>query len=389
MLLSDIESACRLDLFDPAGASQRWQTSDIDRAIDKAVDRYTEYYPNIAWVDMATEPYQRTYPYPTSWNPSYPVLWIERVLFPLQVYGSYFSPPGSGMTAAPASGSGLSIGTYQYAVTFLSQGGETTPSPLVSVTTTTGNQKVSLSLIPTGPSQPATPGIATNTVIGRNIYRSLVGGSTLYLLATLGDNSTTTYPDTTVDSALSGKPQPPTVNTSGVMYYPPRDRAFAEYSNLYDSSLTLAAGGNLGTMGAVGSPAGQTGTITPTFTLQLTQAEVPQDNTWVMRVFYATKHQLDANGSTIPEIHRDIIVLGACAYAMEAYQVPTNDNFEFQDGGLRDHVDDTAIPSAWLTAAKNRMDQFLARLEEIKQQRDFAASARVHWGDIAVRYNRL
>ena len=98
---------------------------------------------------------------------------------------------------------------------------------------------------------------------------------------------------------------------------------------------------------------------------------------------------MDANGSTIPEIHRDIIVLGACAYAMEAYQVPTNDNFEFQDGGLRDHVDDTAIPSAWLTAAKNRMDQFLARLEEIKQQRDFAASARVHWGDIAVRYNRL
>jgi hypothetical protein len=389
MLLSDIENAARQDLFDPAGVNQRWATSDIDRAIDKAVDRYTEYYPNIAWVDMATEPYQRTYPYPTSWNPSYPVLWIERVLFPLQVYGSYFNPPGSGMAAAPVSGSGLSIGTYQYAVTFLSQGGETTPSPLVSVTTTSGNQKVSLSLIPTGPSQPATLGVATNTVIGRNIYRTLVGGSTLYLLATLPDNSITTYTDTTADSALSGKPQPPTVNTSGVMYYPPRDRAFSEYSNLYDSSLTLGAGGNLGPMGAVGSPAGQTGTITPTFTLQLTQAEVPQDNTWVMRVFYATKHQLDANGSTIPEIHRDIIVLGACAYAMEAYQVPTNDNFEFQDGGLRDHVNDTAIPTSWAMAAKNRMDQFLSRLEEIKRQRDYASSCRVHWGDIAFRYNRL
>ena len=389
MILSDVEALVRQDLFDPAGGSQRWATSDIDRAIDKAVDRYTEYYPNIAWADMATEPYQRTYPYPTSWNPNYPVLWIERVLFPLQVYGSYFAQPGSGMAAAPASGAGLSVGAYQYAVTFLSQGGETTPSPPVSVTTTAGNQKVNLSLIPLGPSQPATPGIATNTVIGRNIYRTLVGGSTLSLLATLGDNSTTTYTDTTADSALSGKPQPPTVNTSGVMYYPPRDRAFSEYSNLYDSSLTLAAGGNLGTMGAVGGPAGQTGTITPTFTLQLTQAEVPQDNTWVMRVFYATKHQLDANGSTIPEIHRDIIVLGACAYAMEAYQVPTNDNFEFQDGGLRDHVDDTAIPSAWAAAARNKMGQFLDRLEEIKRQRDYASSSRVHWGDIPVRYGRL
>jgi hypothetical protein len=74
---------------------------------------------------------------------------------------------------------------------------------------------------------------------------------------------------------------------------------------------------------------------------------------------------------------------------MEAYQVPTNDNFEFQDGGLRDHVDDTAIPTSWAIASKNKMDQFLARLEEIKRQRDFASSARVHWGDIAWRYERL
>jgi hypothetical protein len=231
--------------------------------------------------------------------------------------------------------------------------------------------------------------IATNTVIGRNLYRTLVGGSTLYWLATIGDNTTTTYTDSAADSTLAGMPQPPAVNTSGVMYYPPREKAFSEYSNIYDSSLTLAAGGNLGIMGAVGSQAGQPGTIEPTFTLQLTQGEVPQDTTLVMRVFYATKHQLDANGSTIPEIHRDIIVLGACAYAMEAYQVPTNDNFEFQDGGLRDHVDDTSIPAAWAKASKNKMDQFLARLEEIKQQRDFASSTRVQWGDIPLRWPRL
>jgi hypothetical protein len=236
MILADIESLVRDDLFD-TGAT-RWATSDIDRAIDKAVDRYTEYYPNIAWVDMSTQPYQRTYPYPTSWNASYPVLWIERVLYPLQVYGSYFNPPSSAMAAVSTSGTGLGIGAYQYAVTFLSQGGETPPAPVTSVTTTNGNQKVNLSAVPLGPVQPSTPGVATNTVIGRNLYRTLVGGSTLYFLATIPDNTTTTYTDNAADSGLTGKPQPPTVNTSGVMYWPPRERAFSEYSNLYDSTLS-------------------------------------------------------------------------------------------------------------------------------------------------------
>jgi hypothetical protein len=35
------------------------------------------------------------------------------------------------------------------------------------------------------------------------------------------------------------------------------------------------------------------------------------------------------------------------------------------------------------------MTQFEARLQEIKQQRDFAASSRAHWGDIAARWPRL
>ncbi len=96
MLLSDIETLLRQDLFDP-GAT-RWTTSDLDRAIDKAVDRYSQYYPNIAFVDMQMQPYQRTYPYPTSWNVAYPVLWIEKILYPLQVYGSQFTPP----TSAPS-----------------------------------------------------------------------------------------------------------------------------------------------------------------------------------------------------------------------------------------------------------------------------------------------
>jgi hypothetical protein len=226
-------------------------------------------------------------------------------------------------------------------------------------------------------------------VIGRNLYRSLVGGTSLYLLATLADNTTTSYNDSSADSVLAGKPQPPTVNTSGVMLWPPYERAFSEYSNLFDSTAALAAGGNLGLQGGVGVGAGLTGTAAPSFTLHLSNAELPRDMTGVMRVFYATRQQLDANGSTIPEAHRDIVVLGACAYAMEAYQVPTNDNFDLQDGTLHDRIDDTKIPSSWRATAQDKQKQFQARLEEIKQQRDFSASARCRWGDVARDWPRL
>ncbi len=387
MLLSDIETMLRQDLFD-TGAN-RWASSDIDRAIDKAVDRYSQYYPNITFVDMQMQAYQRTYPYPQSWNSSYPVLWIEKLLYPLQVYGSQYAAPTSALSASAIAGAGLSVQMYSYQVTFLTQGGETTTGPIVSVTTTSGNQQVRLSSIPLAPSQPLMPGVATNNVIGRNIYRTQGGGSTFYLLTSLPDNTTTSYIDSTADISLSPMPQPPLLNTSGVMVWPPYERAFSEYSNMYDSNTALAAGGNMGLMGAIGSAKGPTGTQSPSFTLNISPAELPKDNTQLMRIFYATKQQLDASGSTIPEVHRDIIVLGATAYCLEAYQVPTNDNFVFQDGGLRDHVDDTHIPASWLATARYKMQQFEARLTEIKQQRDFASSARAHWGDIPIRWTRL
>ena len=390
MLLADIETVVRQDLFDPLGATNpHWATTDIDRAIDKAVARYSQYYPNIVYADMETRPYQRTYPYPTSWNPAYPVWWLERVLYPLQAYGSQFAPPPVGMNAALANGNALGIGVYQYAVTLLSQAGETPPAPLTTITTTSGNHTVLLTALPSGPTVTVFPGTAPNMVLGRNLYRTLAGGTTLFLLATLPDNVTTSYNDMSPDSALAGKPQVPTVNTSGVMLWPPNERDFAEYSNVFDSTAALAAGGNLGTQGAVGIGLGPTGTLAPSFTLHLSSAELPKDTTSVMRIFYATKHQLDSNASTIPEVHRDLVVLGATAYAMEAYQVPTNDNFDFQDGAIHDRIDDTKIPLAWLAATQARMSQFVARLQEIKQQRDFAYGARTHWGDVPARWSRL
>jgi hypothetical protein len=292
------------------------------------------------------------------------------------------------MLAAAASGSGLSVGSYQYAVTFLSPGGETTPAPLTTVTTSSGNQRVNLTAIPVGPIVTGSSA-TTNTVIGRVLYRTAAGGTTLARLATLSDAVSTTYTDILPDSSLAGQPQAPSVNTSGVMYWPPRERFFSEFSTMFDARMSLAAGGNLGSQGTVGGSSSFNGAVQPSFTLQIFRGELPRDTTQLMRIFYATKQQLDSNGSSIPEVHRDLIVLGATAYAMEAYQVPTNDNFDFQDGALHDRLDDTRIPTAWAAAARNRMDQFLTRLQEVKQQRDYASASRVNWGEIPHFWGRL
>ncbi len=356
MNLTDLENAVRQDLFDPAGANQRWQTSDIDRALDKAVDRYSAYAPNIVQVDMASIPGQRTYLFPSGMSPASGAWWVERVEFPLLVPGSAIGAPASAPTLATGAGAGLGVGAYQYAVTFVTASGETTPGPVAGVTTTAGNQQVSLTNIPPGPvPAPLSGTSASVTVLARRLYRTVAGGGALLLLATLADNTTTTYLDTAPDSALGAAP--PAVNTAGLLVYPPVRRAFSEFGG--------------------------------TFTLKLTDAELPVDGSLVLRVFFGTRHQLDASGSTIPEVHRDVIVLGACAYALLAYQVPTNDNFQFQDGALHDRLDDSMIPKNWRQVGVDMLGRFHSRLEEIKRQRDFANAAIAQWGDVPARWQRL
>lgn len=142
--------------------------------------------------------------------------------------------PSSGMTAAVVAGTGLGIGAYLYAATFTSPDGESTPSPNVSATTTSGNQKVNLAAIPTGP---------TGTT-GRNLYRTVVGGATLELLHSITDNTTTTYTDTTTDSSLGATaPASPTFggalilkNSSGVTTFVVRN----------DGSMSAGGGGSFG-----------------------------------------------------------------------------------------------------------------------------------------------
>jgi len=102
------------------------------------------------------------------------------------IAASTFTPltaPGVA-TLATAAGTNLGIGAYKYEVTFVTANGETTGGTEATITTTGGNQAVSLTAIPLGP---------TGTT-QRKLYRTAVGGGTgsELLLTTLADNTTTT-----------------------------------------------------------------------------------------------------------------------------------------------------------------------------------------------------
>lgn len=96
---------------------------------------------------------------------------------------------------SPAAAGNVDNGAHRYCVTFVTADGETeggAVSSAVTVADKAVNGKVSLTGIPLGGS----------SVTARKLYRTAAGGSTYLLLATLADNSTTTYTDNTGDSSL-------------------------------------------------------------------------------------------------------------------------------------------------------------------------------------------
>lgn len=108
------------------------------------------------------------------------------------------SPPGAPTAALVEVAGNVDAGEHQYRITFVTALGETQMGTASAFVTADGtHQQVQLTGIPTG-----TAGIVT----ARKIYRSLAGETTgrvaVYLLATINDNTTTTYTDNTADSGL-------------------------------------------------------------------------------------------------------------------------------------------------------------------------------------------
>lgn len=106
-------------------------------------------------------------------------------------------PTPSSVPTVATGASGVLTGDYKYKVTFAQYSGATLISESglssASATLTLSAQKGALSAIPT-----STAGGATS----RNLYRTTAGGSVYFPLATIADNSTTTYTDNTADASL-------------------------------------------------------------------------------------------------------------------------------------------------------------------------------------------
>ena len=106
--------------------------------------------------------------------------------------------PGASVPTLASGGAGVLSGEYRYRVTFAIRNGTTvlTESPYGDLAgpITVSDEQVDLSNIPTS---------MTTGVNARNIYRTTNGGADLFLLATIADNTTTTYADNTSDYDLA------------------------------------------------------------------------------------------------------------------------------------------------------------------------------------------
>jgi hypothetical protein len=117
-------------------------------------------------------------------------------------------PAPGAVTAAlksPAAAGNVDNGAHRYRATFVTADGETdggTISGAVTVADKTVNGQISLSGIPLG-------GAA---VTARKLYRTVAGGSTYLFLATIANNTATTYTDNIADASLGAGC--PSINTT-------------------------------------------------------------------------------------------------------------------------------------------------------------------------------
>ena len=103
------------------------------------------------------------------------------------------APPGTAPTV-PTTGEGAA--TYRWCVSYVTAAGESAAGPLsapASFDAFDGSVAVALTDLPVS---------ADSAVTSRRLYRTRDGGGTAYLVATIGDNTSTTYSDTALDSAL-------------------------------------------------------------------------------------------------------------------------------------------------------------------------------------------
>lgn len=138
---------------------------------------------------------------------------VAEALFRAHITSTAQEPPPGAITAAiasPAAPGNVDNGAHRYLATFVTADGETeagTVSSAVTIADKTVNGRVTLTNIPLG----------GTGVTSRKLYRTAANGSTYLLLATLADNTTTTYSDNVADASLGAGA--PSVNTTSNPYF--------------------------------------------------------------------------------------------------------------------------------------------------------------------------
>jgi uncharacterized phiE125 gp8 family phage protein len=115
------------------------------------------------------------------------------------------SAPTAALATTPVAGN-VDNGAHRYLVTYITADGETqagVASAAVTVADKTVNGQVALTGIPLGGA----------SVTARKLYRTLAGGTTYALVATIANNTATTYTDNIADASLGVGA--PTTNTTG------------------------------------------------------------------------------------------------------------------------------------------------------------------------------
>jgi uncharacterized phiE125 gp8 family phage protein len=134
-------------------------------------------------------------------QPATEPLTIAEVTAHLRLDSSNQEPAPIAPTVAlvsPAAAGNVNTGVHRYLCTFVTASGETQAgdiSDAVTVTDSAINGKVQLTAIPLG----------SSLVTSRKIFRTIAGGSQYLLLATLADNTTTTYLDNIADASLGAE----------------------------------------------------------------------------------------------------------------------------------------------------------------------------------------
>lgn len=139
------------------------------------------------------------------------------------------APSTTGFSLLAQSGGNLGVGTYQYVFTYITGQyktdntiqitGETVVSSALSVTTTSANKTVQVTL----------PVPVPVSIIGIRIYRTSVGGTDYKLVATVKAGNTS-YIDSVAD-ASRGTGTPPTANTTGTVLSMPANPAYTVAAN--------------------------------------------------------------------------------------------------------------------------------------------------------------